>query len=77
MFPSQGSKSDKVFVFKMSEMGLGSGIDLVKWMQLGNDLEDARMMFDHMKRVKKWTTMACHVYYSTYCCVMTIAVCNM
>jgi hypothetical protein len=35
------------------------------------------MMFDHVKRVKKWTTMACHVYDSTYCHVMTITVCDM
>jgi hypothetical protein len=34
-------------------------------------------MFDHVKRVKKWTTMACHVYDSIYYRVMTIAVCNM
>jgi hypothetical protein len=34
-------------------------------------------MFDHVKCVKKWTTMACHVYNFTYCCVMTVAVCDM
>jgi hypothetical protein len=34
-------------------------------------------MFDHVKRVKGWTTMACHVYDSAYCRVMTIAVCDM
>jgi hypothetical protein len=66
LFLGQGSDSDKVFVFKMSEVGLGSDVDLVK-----------RMQFDHVKRVKKWTTMACHVYDSTYCRVMTIAICNM
>jgi hypothetical protein len=77
LFPGQGSDSDKVFVFKMSEVGPGSGVDLVKRMQPGGDLEDAWMMFDHVKRVKKWTTMACHVYDSTYCRVMTIAVCDM
>jgi hypothetical protein len=66
MFPSQGSDSNKVFVFKMSEVGPGTGVDLVKRMQPGGDLEDAWMMFDHVKRIKKWTTMACHVYDSTY-----------
>ena len=40
-------------------------------------MEDAWMMFDHVKRVKTWTTMACHVYDSSYCKVMTIAVCDM
>jgi hypothetical protein len=34
-------------------------------------------MFDHVKRVKEWTTMACHVYDAAYCKVMTIAVCDM
>jgi hypothetical protein len=77
LFPGQGSDSDKVFVFKMSEVGPGNRVDLVKRMQPGGDLEDVWMMLDHVKRVKKWTTMACHVYDSTYCRVMTIAVCNM
>lgn len=34
-------------------------------------------MFDHIKRVKHWTTMAYHVYDNAYCKVMTIAVCDM
>ena len=76
-FPSQGSDIDKVFVFKLSEVGPGSGVDLVKWMQVGGDLQDAWMMFDHVKRVKGWTTMACHVYDSKYCRVMSIAICDM
>jgi hypothetical protein len=53
MFPGQGSDFDKVFVFKMSEVGPGSGVDLVKWMQPSGDLEDAWMMFNHVERVKK------------------------
>jgi hypothetical protein len=76
-FPEQGSDSDKVFVFKMSEMGPGSRVHLVTRMQPGGDLEDAWIMFDHVKRIKHWTTMACHVYDSAYCCVMTIAVYDM
>ena len=43
----------------------------------GGDLEDVWIIFDHVKRVKHWTTMACHVYDSVYCRVMTIAVCDM
>jgi hypothetical protein len=77
MFLGQGSDSNKVFVFKMFEVGLSSGVDLVKRIQLGSDLQDAWMMFNHVKCVKKWTTMACHVYDSTYCCVLTIAICDM
>jgi hypothetical protein len=76
-FPGQGLDSDKVFVFKMLEVELGSGVHLVKRMQLGGDLEDMWIMFDHVKRVKHWTTTACHVYDSAYCRVMTISICNM
>jgi hypothetical protein len=40
----------------------GCGVDLVKWMQLGGDLENSWMMLDHVKHVQGWTTMACHVF---------------
>ena len=76
-FPGQGKDLDKVFLFKMSEVGPGSGVDLVSRMQPGGDLENAWVMFDHVKRVRDWTTLACHVYDSTYCRVMTIATCDM
>jgi hypothetical protein len=76
-FPGQGSDFEKVFVDKMSEVGPGSGVHLVNRMQLGDDLQDAWIMFDYIKCVKHWTTMACHVYDSIYCRVMTIAVCDM
>jgi hypothetical protein len=76
-FPGQGVDMDKVFVFKMSEVGPGSRVNLVKRMQPGGDLENSWIMFDHVKRVRSWTTMAYHVYDSTYCRVMTIAVCDM
>jgi hypothetical protein len=68
---------DKVYVFKMLVDGPGSGVDLVKRMQLGGDLKNAWLIFDHVKCVQEWTTMACHVYDATYCKVMTIAVCDM
>ena len=76
-FPGQGTDTDKVFVFKMSEVGPGSGVDLVKRMQVEGDLQDTWIMFDHVKRVRGWTTMACHVYDSSYCRVMTIACSDM
>jgi hypothetical protein len=66
-FSGQGSNSDKVFVFKMSEVGPRSEMHLVNWMQPGGDLEHAWIMFDHVNRVKHWTIMACHVYDSAYC----------
>jgi hypothetical protein len=34
-------------------------------------------MFDHVKRVANWTTMACHVYDPIYYKVLTIVVCDM
>jgi len=75
VFPGQGK--EKVYLFKMLVEGPGSGVDLVKWMQVGGDLENAWLMFDHVKRVKDWTTMACHVYDTGCRKVMTIAMCDM
>ena len=74
-FPGQGK--DKMYIFKMLEDGPGSGMDLVKRMQLGGDLKNAWLMLDHVKHVKEWTTMVCHVYNAVYCKVMTIAICDM
>ena len=34
-------------------------------------------MFDHVKMIKSWTTIACHVDVPTYCNVMAINVCDM
>ena len=70
MFPGQGDDSEKVFIFKI---GLGSGVELVRQMQSGGDLEHAWIMFDHVKHIINWTTMVCHVYDATYQCIMTIA----
>jgi len=46
-------------------------------MQLDDDLQNVWMMFDHVKRVQRWTTMAYHVYDSIYYKVMTIVVYDM
>jgi len=75
-FRGQGGDADKVFVFKMSEVGPGSGMDLVRWMKPGGDLENVWMMSDHVKRVKGWTTMIAYVYDETYQWIMTIACCD-
>ena len=61
----------------MSEVGPGSGVNMVKRMQSGGDLKNAWIMFEHVKRVRDKTTMACHVNDPTYCRVMTIAACDM
>jgi hypothetical protein len=46
-------------------------------MQLGNGLQNAWMMFDHIKHVQGWTTITYHVYDLVYCKVVTITVYNM
>jgi hypothetical protein len=67
----------KVFILKMSINGIGSGVSLVMQMQLRGDLQNDWIMFDHVKCVAGWTTMACHVYDHTYCKMMTIMICDM
>ena len=51
MFSRQGDDSNKVFIFKMFEVGPGTGVDLVVQMQSGGDLELAWIMFNHVKCV--------------------------
>jgi hypothetical protein len=46
----------------MSMHGDGSGCDLVKQIQHGNDLQTDWIMFDHVKHMEGWMTLACHVY---------------
>jgi hypothetical protein len=46
-------------------------------MQPRGDLQNEWMMFDQVKHVKEWTTIACHVYDPQYKEVMTISTCNM
>jgi len=75
-FPKQ-QFGQKIYLFKMTVEGDGCGVDLVKRMQLGGDLENSWMMFDHVKHVQGWTTMACHVYDLVYCKIMSTAIYNM
>jgi hypothetical protein len=75
-FPSQ-QVGHKVYLFKMFIDGTTSEFDLIQLMQPGDDLQNLWMMFNHVKRVQGWTTMACHVYDPFYCKVMTIVVCDM
>ena len=46
-------------------------------MQPGGDLALQFIMFDHVKRIDKWTTLGAHVYDLVHCKVMTICVCDM
>jgi hypothetical protein len=56
---------------------VGSGVSFVTQMQLARDLQNAWIMFDHVNHVVGWTTMACHVYNSTYYKMTTIVICDM
>ena len=74
-FPGQGS--NLAYIFKMSTVGPGSGVDLVRRMQKGGNLQSEFIIFDHVKRVLFWTTLGAHVYDLVHCKVMTICVCDM
>jgi len=75
VFSSQGK--EKVYIFKMLTKGPRSRVDLVRHMQLEGDLQNAWMTFNHIRCVKDWSMMACHMYNIEYKKVMTIAICNM
>jgi hypothetical protein len=45
--------------------------------QPNDDLQNVWMMFDHVKNVQRWMTMACHIYDLVYCKVTMIAICDM
>ncbi len=47
--------------------GNDSGYDLEKCMQLGGNHQIAWIMFDHVKHVVSWTTLAYHVYDPIHC----------
>ncbi len=64
----------KVFIFKMSINGVKNGISFITQMQPKWDLQNAQIMFGHVKCVVGWTTMACHVYDLSYYKVMIIMV---
>ncbi len=70
VYPNQG-------VPKVSTYGPTSGVDIVTHMQLGRNLENVWIMFDHIKGVQGWITMSYHVYDMSYCKVLTIAICDM
>ena len=73
----RGKSKDKLFVLKMFVDLPHSGVKLVKRMQVGGDMENSWIMFDHIKRLKDWSTMTCHMYDSRYYKPLTIACCNM
>jgi hypothetical protein len=57
--------------------GDGGGCDLVKRMQLGDNVKIIWIMFDHVNHVEGWMTFAYYVYDSFYYKVTMIAICDM
>ena len=74
--PRQG-REKIVYIFKMSTCKVASGVDIVKRMQPGGDLQYEWVMYDHVKRMVGWTTIGIHVYDPEFWKVVTIAVCDM
>jgi len=68
-----------MLLFKMSMDGDNSGCDLMKQIQLRDDLQTTWIMFDHVKHVQVWTTFTYHVYDLIYYKVMiiTFVTCNL
>jgi len=48
----------RCFFLKCRSMGPTSEVDLVRCMQLGGGLQNCWLMFNHVKHVQEWTTMA-------------------
>ena len=71
-----GQGSELAYLF-MSMTGPGSGVDLLRCMQLGGNLVLQLIMFDYVKRIDYWTTLGAHVYDPVHCKVMTICFCDM
>lgn len=80
LFPGQNlGTDDRPHVMKMSTKGPGSGVDLVRRMQAGGDLENSWVMSDIMHRMtdNTWCTMSAHVYDHLYRGLCTIFVCEL
>jgi hypothetical protein len=60
-------------LFKIFIDGIVFKFDLVWQIQPSDDMQNAWVMFNHVKCVQAWMTMACHVYNIVYCKVMIIA----
>lgn len=66
----------EIIVFKMLVDLPWSGVNCVKCMQVGRDMKNYWVLFDHIKCLKDWTTLAYHMYDSKYCKVPTIVFCG-
>jgi hypothetical protein len=73
------ASNERPHIFKMSTSGLGSGIDLIRRMQPGGNLEHSWVLSDVMHRMldNKWVTMSAHVYDHHFCGLCTIFTCEL
>lgn len=53
------------------------GVELVKRMQAGGDMKTSWIIFDHVKCLKDWTRIPCHVYDIKDYKVLPIVCCDM
>jgi hypothetical protein len=45
-----------------THIGHTNGVDFMKHMQVGGDLQNAWIIFNHLNHVQGWIVMACHLY---------------
>lgn len=77
-FHGQKDETRLCYLFKMSTHRRGSGVDIVRRMSTDKcDLHRCWVVFDHVKRIEGWTTLAAYVYDPHYRGVMTITTCDM
>ena len=74
---SKGNPKRKCLSSKMSMDLPWSGVNFVKRGPFDQDTENSWIIFDHIKRLKDYTTIVCHVYNNKYCNVLMIACCDM
>lgn len=67
----------KGFVFKMLVNLPRSGVELMKGTQVGGDMQNQWIVFEHVKWLKEWQTMVCRIYDIKCFEVLAIACCNM
>ena len=72
-----GHRSNLAYIFKMYIVGLGSGVNLVCWMQKRRNLQPEFIMFDHVKHASFLATLVAHVFHPIHYKVMTNCYCDM
>lgn len=78
LFPIQGSKNDRPYVFKMSTKGPGLGVDILRRIKVGGPLEGSWVSFNGMHRIYSgWLTFSAHIYDHNIRALCTIFTCEL